>query len=462
MSTVIAIVGRPNVGKSTLFNILTRSKSALVANFSGLTRDRQYGKVRNSSTVLIDTGGISATDSDISLAVKKQAENAIEEADIIFFIVDAMDGLMPLDEDIAISLRKTNKEILLLVNKVDGVKQEPVLGEFRKLGFKNLIGFSAAHNRGLDDIRDAMQDASDKRLEIDENRDENKGDIKISVIGRPNAGKSTLINKLIGQERVLVSPEAGTTRDSIEVPLGWTDKNFTLVDTAGVRRKRSIKEATEKSSVSQSLDSIRNAHVVILVLDASETIVDQDIHLLGLSLAIGRPVIIAANKLDLLSKNEREELKENFNRKLRFASFIETHFISAKDGRGVNVLIKLAEKAYQSSIKNLETSVLNAILKSALRKQPPPILGRFRPKMRYAHAGGKNPPFVVIHGNNLKKLPESYKKFLENYFRESLYLGSTPLVIKFNEGDNPYKDKPNILTDRQKKKRQRLVRKRKK
>jgi GTPase len=462
MSTVIAIVGRPNVGKSTLFNILTRSKSALVANFSGLTRDRQYGKVRNSSTVLIDTGGISATDSDISLAVKKQAENAIEEADIIFFIVDAMDGLMPLDEDIAISLRKTNKEILLLVNKVDGVKQEPVLGEFRKLGFKNVIGFSAAHNRGLDDIRDAMQDASDKRLEIDENRDENKGDIKISVIGRPNAGKSTLINKLIGQERVLVSPEAGTTRDSIEVPLGWTDKNFTLVDTAGVRRKRSIKEATEKSSVSQSLDSIRNAHVVILVLDASETIVDQDIHLLGLSLAIGRPVIIAANKLDLLSKNEREELKENFNRKLRFASFIETHFISAKDGRGVNVLIKLAEKAYQSSIKNLETSVLNAILKSALRKQPPPILGRFRPKMRYAHAGGKNPPFVVIHGNNLKKLPESYKKFLENYFRESLYLGSTPLVIKFNEGDNPYKDKPNILTDRQKKKRQRLVRKRKK
>ena len=462
MSTVIAIVGRPNVGKSTLFNILTRSKSALVANFSGLTRDRQYGKVRNSSTVLIDTGGISATDSDISLAVKKQAENAIEEADIIFFIVDAMDGLMPLDEDIAISLRKTNKEILLLVNKVDGVKQEPVLGEFRKLGFKNVIGFSAAHNRGLDDIRDAMQDASDKRLEIDENRDENKGDIKISVIGRPNAGKSTLINKLIGQERVLVSPEAGTTRDSIEVPLGCTDKNFTLVDTAGVRRKRSIKEATEKSSVSQSLDSIRNAHVVILVLDASETIVDQDIHLLGLSLAIGRPVIIAANKLDLLSKNEREELKENFNRKLRFASFIETHFISAKDGRGVNVLIKLAEKAYQSSIKNLETSVLNAILKSALRKQPPPILGRFRPKMRYAHAGGKNPPFVVIHGNNLKKLPESYKKFLENYFRESLYLGSTPLVIKFNEGDNPYKDKPNILTDRQKKKRQRLVRKRKK
>ena len=309
MSTVIAIVGRPNVGKSTLFNILTRSKSALVANFSGLTRDRQYGKVRNSSTVLIDTGGISATDSDISLAVKKQAENAIEEADIIFFIVDAMDGLMPLDEDIAISLRKTNKQILLLVNKVDGVKQEPVLGDFRKLGFKNLIGFSAAHNRGLDDIRDAMQDASDKRLEIDENRDENKGDIKISVIGRPNAGKSTLINKLIGQERVLVSPEAGTTRDSIEVPLGWTDKTFTLVDTAGVRRKRSIKEATEKSSASQSLDSIRNAHVVILVLDASETIVDQDIHLLGLSLAIGRPVIIAANKLDLLSKNEREELK---------------------------------------------------------------------------------------------------------------------------------------------------------
>lgn len=458
MSSVVAIVGRPNVGKSTLFNILTGSKSALVADFAGLTRDRQYGHVRNSSTVLIDTGGISSESNDISIAVKNQAETAILEADILFFLVDVKDGLTPLDEEIASSLRKTNKKIFLLINKVDGVRQDSLLGEFERLGFKNLIAFSAAHNRGLDEIRTAINEFEDD-LEGSETL---SNDVKISIIGRPNAGKSTLINKLIGEDRVLVSSESGTTRDSIEVPLKWKDKNLTLVDTAGMRRKRSIKEETELSSVSQSVDSIRKSHVVILVLDASETIVDQDVHLLGLALAMGRPIILAANKLDLLSNKQKEDLKENFHRKLRFAEFLETKFISAKDGRGVNALIKLAEKAYLSSVKDLQTPILNRILKHALLKQPPPMSGRFRPKLRYAHAGGKNPPSIVIHGNNLKVLPESYKKFLENFYRLQLNLGSTPLVIRFNEGDNPFKEKPNLLTERQKKKRKRLVKKRKK
>ena len=458
MSSVVAIVGRPNVGKSTLFNILTGSKSALVADFSGLTRDRQYGHVRNSSTVLIDTGGISSESNDISIAVKNQAETAILEADILFFLVDVKDGLTPLDEEIASSLRKTNKKIFLLINKVDGVRQDSLLGEFERLGFKNLIAFSAAHNRGLDEIRSAINEFEDD-LEGSETL---STDVKISIIGRPNAGKSTLINKLIGEDRVLVSSESGTTRDSIEVPLKWKDKNLTLVDTAGMRRKRSIKEETELSSVSQSVDSIRKSHVVILVLDASETIVDQDVHLLGLALAMGRPIILAANKLDLLSNKQKEDLKENFHRKLRFAEFLETKFISAKDGRGVNALIKLAEKAYLSSVKDLQTPILNRILKHALLKQPPPMSGRFRPKLRYAHAGGKNPPSIVIHGNNLKVLPESYKKFLENFYRLQLNLGSTPLVIRFNEGDNPFKERPNLLTERQKKKRKRLVKKRKK
>lgn len=458
MSSVVAIVGRPNVGKSTLFNILTGSKSALVADFAGLTRDRQYGHVRNSSTVLIDTGGISSESNDISIAVKNQAETAILEADILFFLVDVKDGLTPLDEEIASSLRKTNKKIFLLINKVDGVKQDSLLGEFERLGFKNLIAFSAAHNRGLDEIRTAINEFEDD-LEGSETL---SNDVKISIIGRPNAGKSTLINKLIGEDRVLVSSESGTTRDSIEVPLKWKDKNLTLVDTAGMRRKRSIKEETELSSVSQSVDSIRKSHVVILVLDASETIVDQDVHLLGLALAMGRPIILAANKLDLLSNKQKEDLKENFHRKLRFAEFLETKFISAKDGRGVNALIKLAEKAYLSSVKDLQTPILNRILKHALLKQPPPMSGRFRPKLRYAHAGGKNPPSIVIHGNNLKVLPESYKKFLENFYRLQLNLGSTPLVIRFNEGDNPFKERPNLLTERQKKKRKRLVKKRKK
>ena len=309
MSSVVAIVGRPNVGKSTLFNILTGSKSALVADFAGLTRDRQYGHLHNSPTVLIDTGGISSESNDISIAVKNQAENAIQEADILFFIVDGIDGLMPLDEEIASSLRKTNKEIYLLINKVDGIKQETNAVEFEKLGFKNTLTFSAAHNQGLGDIKQALEDLEDNEDNEDNDIQSLEGGIKISIIGRPNAGKSTLINKLIGEERVLVSPESGTTRDSIEVPLNWKGKNITLVDTAGMRRKRSIKEETEKSSVSQSLESIRRSSVVILVLDSSETIVDQDIHLLGLALALGRPAIIAANKLDLLSKKQKEDLK---------------------------------------------------------------------------------------------------------------------------------------------------------
>ena len=459
MSSVVAIVGRPNVGKSTLFNILTGSRSALVANFSGLTRDRQYGHLKNSSTVLIDTGGISSESNDISLAVKNQAENAIQEADILFFLVDAIDGLMPLDQDIASSLRKTNKRIYLLINKVDGLKQQASLAEFEKLGFKNSIGFSAAHNQGIGDIKLALEELENKEFNEVQSLEE---DIKISIIGRPNAGKSTLINKLIGEERVLVSPESGTTRDSIEVPLNWNGKNITLVDTAGMRRKRSIKGETEKSSVSQSLESIRKSSVVILVLDSSETIVDQDVHLLGLALALGRPAIIAANKLDLLSKKQKEDLKENINRKLRFASFLEIQFISAKEGKGINVLIKMAEKAYLSSVNELHTPILNKILKVALQRQPPPMSGRFRPKLRYAHAGGKNPPTIIVHGNNLKLIGDSYKKFLENFYRTHLKLGSTPLIIKFSEKENPFKDKPNILTERQKKKRARLVRRRKK
>ena len=459
MSSVVAIVGRPNVGKSTLFNILTGSRSALVANFSGLTRDRQYGHLKNSSTVLIDTGGISSESNDISLAVKNQAENAIQEADILFFLVDAIDGLMPLDQDIASSLRKTNKRIYLLINKVDGLKQQASLAEFEKLGFKNSIGFSAAHNQGIGDIKLALEELENKEFNEVQSLEE---DIKISIIGRPNAGKSTLINKLIGEERVLVSPESGTTRDSIEVPLNWNGKNITLVDTAGMRRKRSIKEETEKSSVSQSLESIRKSSVVILVLDSSETIVDQDMHLLGLALALGRPAIIAANKLDLLTKKQKEDLKENINRKLRFASFLEIQFISAKEGKGINVLIKMAEKAYLSSVNELHTPILNKILKVALQRQPPPMSGRFRPKLRYAHAGGKNPPTIIVHGNNLKLIGDSYKKFLENFYRTHLKLGSTPLIIKFSEKENPFKDKPNILTERQKKKRARLVRRRKK
>ena len=460
MSSVIAIVGRPNVGKSTLFNILTGSKSAIVANFSGLTRDRKYGNVKDSSLVLIDTGGISMEDSDMSEAIKKQTENAIEEADSIFFVVDAIEGLLPLDEVIADLLRKQNKRITLIINKVDNNKIESYSTEFDKLGFTESIKVSAAHNIGLSDIRTTLNDFEDYEEVIESSISADS--LKISIIGRPNAGKSTLVNQLLGEERVLVSPESGTTRDSIEVPLKTNSKEITLIDTAGMRRKRSIKEETEKFSVSKSVESIKKANVVILLLDSSEDIVDQDIHLLGLTLTIGRPVVIAANKLDILSKERKIELENNINRKIRFAQYLEPHFISAKKGTGVKKLLRKAEKAYKTSIKELDTSVLNKILKEAVFNQQPSMSGRFRPKLRYAHAGGKNPPKIVIHGNNLKELKDSYTKYLENFFRNKLSLGETPLSILYKEQANPFKNKPNKLTDRQIKKRKRIVKRRKK
>ena len=460
MSSVIAIVGRPNVGKSTLFNILTGSRSAIVADFSGLTRDRKYGNVKDSSLVLIDTGGISMEDTDMSEAIKKQTENAIEEADSIFFIVDAIEGLLPLDEVIADLLRKQNKRITLIINKVDNNKIEGYSTEFDKLGFAETIRVSAAHNIGLSDIRTILNDFEDSQEVIESSISTDS--LKISIIGRPNAGKSTLVNQLLGEERVLVSPESGTTRDSIEVPLKANSKEITLIDTAGMRRKRSIKEETEKFSVSKSVESIKKANVVILLLDSSEDIVDQDIHLLGLTLTIGRPVVIAANKLDILSKERKVELENNINRKIRFAQYLEPHFISAKKGTGVKKLLRKAERAYNTSIKELDTSVLNKVLKEAVFNQQPSMSGRFRPKLRYAHAGGKNPPKIVIHGNNLKELKDSYTKYLENFFRNKLSLGETPLSILYKEQSNPFKNKPNKLTDRQIKKRKRIVKRRKK
>ena len=447
MSSVIAIVGRPNVGKSTLFNILTGSRSAIVADFSGLTRDRKYGNVKDSTLVLIDTGGISMEDSDMSEAIKKQTENAIEEADSIFFIVDAIEGLLPLDEVIADSLRKQNKRITLIINKVDNNKIESYSTEFDKLGFTESLRVSAAHNIGLSDIRSTLNDFEDSEEVIESSI--SKDSLKISIIGRPNAGKSTLVNQLLGEERVLVSPESGTTRDSIEVPLKANSKEITLIDTAGMRRKRSIKEETEKFSVSKSVESIKKANVVILLLDSSEDIVDQDIHLLGLTLTIGRPVVIAANKLDILTKERKVELENNINRKIRFAQYLEPHFISAKKGTGVKKLLRKAEKAYNTSIKELDTSVLNKVLKDAVFNQQPSMSGRFRPKLRYVHAGGKNPPKIVIHGNNLKELKDSYTKYLENFFRNKLSLGETPLSILYKEQSNTFKNKPNKLTDRQ-------------
>ena len=453
MTSIVAIVGRPNVGKSSIFNLLTGSNIALVADFSGLTRDRQYGKAKGSSAILIDTGGISSDSSDLLASVLAQTDFAIQQADFLLFVVDCKDGLLGLDNDISKKLRKTNKPIYLIINKVDGQQDESKTHEFSELGLKDIFIISVAHNKGMGDLSDLISEISppEELNEISETK------VKIALIGRPNVGKSTLINQLSGGQRVLVSPESGTTRDSIEVPITNQGKEVILVDTAGIRRKRSVSQQTEKFSVGQSIEAIRKSNVVIHLVDSEESLVDQDMHLLGLALSLGRPVILAPNKVDLLDEKQIEGLKNQILRKLRFAKYIHTHLISAKTGLGIESLINLAQEAYFSSSKDLNTALLNKILISAIKQHPPPLKGRFRPKLRYAHQGGRNPPVVIIHGNNLKKLSNSYKKYIENYFREEVNFKSTPLVVEFLEGKNPFKVKPNRLSMKQKKKRTRVV-----
>ena len=458
--SVVAIVGRPNVGKSTIFNILTASRSAIVADYSGLTRDRKYGTLKDSGVTLIDTGGLNEDSDDMSHAIKEQTDLAIDEADSLLFVVDAIDGLLPTDQEIAQSLRKQNKNITLLINKADNPKLEESSAEFINLGFKQTIFLSASHNKGFSELRELLSEYDDSEPNQDSIYDSDS--LKISIIGRPNAGKSTLVNALIGEDRLVVSSESGTTRDSIDVPLEFKNKKITLIDTAGMRRKRSIKEETEKFSVSKSVDSIKRGDIVILLLDGSENIVDQDIHLLGLTLAIGRPVIVVANKIDLLNKSEREGLENKINRKLKFASYIKLHYISALEKRGLKRLLNVADKVYLDSLRDLDTSIINKILKSATYNQQPAMAGRFRPKLRYAHSGGKNPPKIIILGNNLKQIQESYTRYLENYFRKELDLGSTPLDIVYKDQENPYKNKPNQLNERQLKKRKRMIKRRKK
>ena len=384
--SVVAIVGRPNVGKSTIFNILTASRSAIVADYSGLTRDRKYGTLKDSGVTLIDTGGLNEDSDDMSHAIKEQTDLAIDEADSLLFVVDAIDGLLPTDQEIAQSLRKQNKNITLLINKADNPKLEESSAEFINLGFKQTIFLSASHNKGFSELRELLSEYDDSEPNQDSIYDSDS--LKISIIGRPNAGKSTLVNALIGEDRLVVSSESGTTRDSIDVPLEFKNKKITLIDTAGMRRKRSIKEETEKFSVSKSVDSIKRGDLVILLLDGSENIVDQDIHLLGLTLAIGRPVIVVANKIDLLNKSEREGLENKINRKLKFASYIKLHYISALEKRGLKRLLNVADKVYLDSLRDLDTSIINKILKSATYNQQPAMAGRFRPKLRYAHSGG--------------------------------------------------------------------------
>lgn len=437
---IIAIVGRPNVGKSTLFNVLTRSRDALVADWPGLTRDRKYGqgKVGSRPYLIVDTGGLGAEEHAIDELMVQQAELAIQEADHILFLVDARAGLTAADEVIAAKLRQLNKSITLAVNKSENLNDIQAASEFYRLGLSEPIAISASHKQGVDDLIEILL----KCLPLADSTTltEHEG-IKIALVGRPNVGKSTLVNRMLGEERVVVYDEPGTTRDSISIPYERYGKQYVLIDTAGVRRKRSVQETIEKFSVIKTLQAIEAAHVVILVINAQEGITEQDLHLLGYIIEAGKALVIAVNKWDGLTTDQRDAVRTGLDRRLVFAKFAKIKFISALHGTGVGELYPLIEEAYVAATKELATSELTRLLEKAVAAHQPPLVQGRRVKLRYAHPGGSNPPLIVIHGKQTAKLPNSYKRYLESFYRKALNLIGTPIRIEFKDAENPYIEK---------------------
>lgn len=457
MQPVIALVGRPNVGKSTLFNRLTKSRDALVANYSGLTRDRQYGEaeIDGHKMILVDTGGISGDEYGIDAAMAQQSMQAIEEADYVLFLVDCRAGLTPADQMIAEHLRRRSKPTLLVANKVDGTNPDIALAPFYELGIGEIFPTTASQGRGVHTLMQSVIKGLPKSDE--ETLEETTTGIKIGIIGRPNVGKSTLVNRLLGEQRVVVFDQPGTTRDSVYINYERADKPYTLIDTAGIRRRKNIKESVEKFSIVKTLQAVEDANVVILVIDASEGLVDQDLHLLGSVIQAGRALVVALNKWDGLDSEHRSFVKTELERRLRFVAFADIHFISALHGTGVGKLYDSIEAAYQSATDKLSTNHLTRILQWAVSEHQPPLINGHRVKLRYAHAGGQNPPVIVIHGNQTDKVPPHYVRYLEKTFRTALQLHGTPVKIEFRTGANPYSGKKNVLTDRQKAKKRRLM-----
>ena len=445
MQAVIALVGRPNVGKSTLFNKLTRSRDALVADHAGLTRDRIYGTadIEGCSFILIDTGGLTEQSDNMSGLMRQQAQLAIDEADTIFFLVDGRAGQTAADEDVAAKLRNADKPVMLVVNKAEGERPEMIAADFYSLGLGEQHVISATQNRGLSaliaQLRERLPNIIQTADTDNDEEDPKAQVIKLAVMGRPNVGKSTLINRIIGEDRVVAYDEPGTTRDSIHIPFEKDNRQYTLIDTAGVRRRSKVSEKLEKFSIVKTLQALEEANVVILVLDAHEGIVEQDLHLAGLIIESGRAVVIAVNKWDGLEKTEREWVASHVERRLPFLSFAKTHFISALHGSGVGLLFKSVNQAYDSAMAQLQTPRLTRVLEDAVADHPPPLVRGRRIKFRYAHLGGKNPPRIIIHGNQTDSTPQSYRRYLENTFRDVLKLHGTPVMIEFKKGDNPFK-----------------------
>jgi GTP-binding protein len=456
MLPVVALVGRPNVGKSTLFNVLTRTRDALVADLPGVTRDRHYGVCRlieGQPFVVIDTGGL--VDDAVGLAAQTagQVDIAIAEADVVVLVVDARDGLLPSDRTILDRLRRAGKPVILGVNKVDGVNEDTALADFAALGLAEVLPLSAAHNRGIGAVLEALA----PKLPPDTGEEAADHGVRVAIVGRPNVGKSTLVNRLLGEERVIASEAPGTTRDSIRVPLVRDGKRYTLIDTAGVRRRARVEDALEKFSVIKSLQSVEAANVTILVLDANEGVADQDATLIGHVLESNRALVIAVNKWDGLDAYTKERAKASLSRKLDFVPWARHVFISARHGTGVGDLMKAVDRAYASANKKLTSSELNRALEAAYTGYQPPLVRGHAPKLRYAHPGGTNPPTVVIHGSRTKHIADGYRRYLENFFRKRYKLEGTPIRIEFSEKENPFAGKKNELTEGQQRRRQRMI-----
>ena len=460
MLPLVALVGRPNVGKSTLFNALTRTRDALVHDAPGVTRDRNYGVCRLDETrpfVLVDTGGIAGNEEGLAGATARQSRAAAEEADLILFVVDGREGASSLDDEILAWLRKVSTPVYLVVNKVDGIDAQQARNDFARYGFKDVFGVSSAHRQGLDELLAKVlaalpEDGDAQVLDNDPER------VRIAFVGRPNVGKSTLVNRILGEERMIASDVPGTTRDSIAVDLERDGRKYRLVDTAGIRRKSKVDEAVEKFSIVKTLQAIEQCQVAVIMLDATEGVTEQDASVLGAVLDAGRALVIAVNKWDGQSDYQRQQTESLLARKLSFVDWAEAVRISALHGSGLRELFKAVHRAHSSATRQFSTAEVTRALETAIESHPPPVVRGHAAKLRFAHPGGENPPTFVVHGNRLRTLAESYRRYLENYFRKRFKLVGTPVRFVFKEGENPYKDKKNVLTDRQVAKKQRLIR----
>lgn len=469
MLPVIALIGRPNVGKSTLFNRLTRSRDALVADYPGLTRDRNYGfgKLGPVPYLVIDTGGVAGGEEGIEEAMVEQTVRALAEADIAIIMVDGRSGMTAADQHVAELARRHAKKTWLAVNKAEGLEPAIANSEFHGLGLGDPVAVSASHGDRIGALMDkVLKDFDvgpgvDVIDEPDAAQDEDH-ELRIAIIGRPNVGKSTLANRLLGEDRLVVFDQPGTTRDSVSVPFERNDRKYMLIDTAGIRRKARVHEAIEKFSIVKALQAIEQAQVVIAVLDAQDGVTEQDVSLLGLVLERGRALVVVTNKWDGLAADQRKQVRDDLERRLPFLDFAERITISALHGTAVGDLLPAVERAYRAATRNMSTTELTRELEAAVMAHPPPLVRGRRIRLRYAHQGGRNPPVIVIHGNQTDKVPESYRRFLINRFRKAFKLKGTPVRLAFRTSDNPYKGRRNTLTPRQERKRKRLMKKVKK